>query len=84
MDTLMKADVFFVITSVAVVIFTIFFIIIATHIVRFFGSVNRIIRTIEDKAGDVTKEAKEALVDIRESFLFRLFFPHKTRKKKQK
>lgn len=84
MDTFMKADIFFFVTTISVVLITIFLLIIFFHLTKFLSTCNRIAKNVETKANEIGEEAEEFLNDVRNSFLFRLFFPSSSRQKNAK
>lgn len=79
MDTFIKADIFFVISSVGFIMIalcaSLFFIALAMVAFR----VRKMIARLETKAGEVGDDVKELIYDIRESALVRMFI--KRRKK---
>ncbi len=84
MDTLMKADIFFFITTGAVVLITICVVVTLFYVARFLSTCNRIAKAVETKAHELGAEVEDVVADVRESFLFRLMFPRrkKTRNKR--
>ena len=83
MDTLMKANIFFFITSVAVVLFTIFWTIIAVYIVRILRNIKRASDKLEDGIDAAFESADALSTKIRESFLFNLLFWKKAAPKRR-
>jgi branched-subunit amino acid aminotransferase/4-amino-4-deoxychorismate lyase len=75
METFMKADIFFFVTTVAVGLITIGILFVLFHLARFMSTCNRIAKKLELKAEEISNEAEELVKDVRESFLFRLLFP---------
>lgn len=84
MDTFMKADIFFFVTTLAVVFISIFIIIAIVYFIRFLGACRRLTETLEEKAGELSEEAEEFLERIKGAWLFNLLFPPKKRQKKEK
>lgn len=84
METFMKADIFFFVTTIAVVLVTVGIICVFFHLARFLSTCNRIARNVESKAEDIGEDAKEMIADIKESFLFRLMFPKPKKKSRAK
>lgn len=86
METFIKADIFFFVTTIAVVLITVGMIFVFFHLAKFLATCNRIAKNVELKATEISGEAKELIADVRESFLFRLLFPKpkKPAKKKKK
>ena len=84
MDTLMKANIFFFVSTIAVIVFTLVLVLLMIHVMRFFSSLRLMMKKIELAAGEMSEDAKEMLEDIKQSFIFRLLFPHKRKAKRQK
>lgn len=84
METIMKADIFFFVTTVAVTVFIIFFVLLSIQLMRFFNLCNRILKQIESTAGELSQDAKEMIEEIRESFIFRLLFFKRSKAKRKK
>jgi hypothetical protein len=77
MDTFIKADIFFVISSVGFIMvalcMSLFFIALAMVAFR----IRTMIARLETKAGEVGEDVKELIYDIRESTLMRFFVKKK-------
>jgi hypothetical protein len=73
MDTFIKADIFFVISSVGFIIVALCgsLLLIALAMVAF--RVRRMIARLETKAGEIGDDVKDLVYDIRESALLRMF-----------
>lgn len=84
MDTFMKADIFFFVTTVAVVLITVGMIFVFFHLAKFMATCNRIAKNVESKADEIGEDAKEMVADVKESFLFRLMFPKAKKKSRVK
>lgn len=80
----MKADIFFFVSTIAVTIFIIFFILLSIQLMRFFHLCNQILKQIESTAGELSQDAKEMIEEVRESFLFRLLFFKRSKTKRKK
>lgn len=81
MDTLIKADIFFFITTIAVVIITIGISVGIYYVVRTVRKIenyaDRIeveIREKKEEVEDLKDDAKEIIQDIRNSFIYKLLF----------
>ncbi len=80
MDTLMKANVFFFITTIAVIIFAILGIVIAVYVVRILADIKRASAKFERTMAELGEQA-EALSDkIGGSFLFNMIFGKRAKK----
>lgn len=83
MDTIIHADIFFFITTIAVIVVSIFIIIALFYLIKTLRQFKRFTDAVErglDGASDDLKEMRERIMD---SFLFNLLFPRKKRKKKE-
>lgn len=80
----MKADIFFFVTTIAVVLISIFLILVLAYVAKFIHTCNRIARNVEMKADEIGEDVGEMIQDVRESFLFRLMFPKAKKKKSSK
>lgn len=80
----MKADIFFFVTTIAVVLITVGIIFAFFHLAKFIATCNRIAKNVELKAEEIGDEAKELIEDVRESFIFRLLFPKAKKKSRPK
>lgn len=77
MQTLIKADIFFFVTTICVVFISIFLIIFLAKLARLLESVRKLTDMIKDKTFDISEDAKEILERIENSFIFNLIFPKK-------
>lgn len=84
MQTLLKADIFFFITTICVVFVSIFLIIFLAKFARLLESIRNLTEMIKDKTLDASNNAKELLERVENSFLFNLFFPKKIKPRKTK
>jgi hypothetical protein len=84
MDTFMKADIFFFVTTIAVALVSLGLLIMFVYVVRFMRTCNRIAKSVEERADEIGEDVGEMIEDVRESFLFRLMFPKAKRKKSGK
>jgi hypothetical protein len=75
METIMKADIFFFISSVALIILTIFFCIVLFYLIK----AGRNLYLISEKMQQHFKDSEEFVFELKErleeNMLFRLFFP---------
>ncbi len=84
----MKADIFFFVTTICVVLVSVFLIILLARLSMLMKSVRDLVEKVKDKALDVGDGMEEILERVEDSFLFNLIFPksrkpraRKTRKK---
>jgi hypothetical protein len=82
METLMQADIFFFISSVGFVLMIGLISIILIRVIRILGAVNRISDMIERNAGIIGDEAKEVILDLRQSRFYTMLFGRSTRRRK--
>lgn len=80
MDTLIKADIFFFITSIAVILVSIGILVALYYIVKAVDSFEKFSEKIEENMMDASEEVKEMAEDIRNSFLFSFLFGKKRRR----
>ncbi len=78
----MQADIFFFISSVGFILIGGLAIIILIRIIRILGAINRISDMIERNAGIIGDEAKEVLLDVRQSRVYTMLFGRKTGRRK--
>jgi len=83
MDTLIKADIFFFITTIAVVFVSIFFIIALYYMATAFRRMRMLFDKVEENIDTANVHVKEIIDQIKESFLFNILFGKKARKKKK-
>ena len=79
-DSLLKADIFFFVTTVCVFIVTIFLIVFLIKLTKIMNLVKNILESVKSEAIHLSSDAKELLSRIESSFIFNLFFPPKTKK----
>lgn len=83
METLAKADIFFFVTTIAVVVVSIFLIILLTYTIFALRRLRRIVDIVEKNIDTASEEVKEIMTHIKESFLFNLVFGRKRNHKKR-
>jgi hypothetical protein len=80
MNTLLKADIFFFITSIAVVLITLSVIFVSFYAVKALEQARLALKEVEEHVGDTTEDVKDLILDLRESTIFRFLFRKKSRK----
>lgn len=80
----MKANIFFFVTTICVVVVSLFLIIFLAYLARFLNTCRKIAEILKDKTADLGEEAEEFLSRVQDSFIFRLFFPSNKSKMKKK
>ena len=78
----MKADIFFFVTTIAVVVLSVAILYSLFYIVSAFKRLEAYAEKIERNMEDASVEVKEIGEDIRESFLYNFLFKKKKRNKK--
>lgn len=82
MESIIRSDIFFFITSISVVIFTVFLIIIGFYFVRIMRNFSKISDTLKNAVDDTNIELREMVEHVRESSAFSFVFGNKKKKKK--
>jgi len=83
METIAKADIFFFITTIAVVIVTIFLTVFLWYLIRAFKKISKLCDGLEKDIYTVGTEAKEIITHLKESLIFKLLFMGSKNRKKQ-
>ena len=81
MGTLMKADIFFFVTTIAVVLVTIALLVSLYYVVTAVRRLADTLHKIEQNMKDASIEVKEMTEDLRDSFLFNLLFKKRRRRR---
>jgi uncharacterized protein YoxC len=84
METVMKADIFFFVTTVCVIAVSFFVIIFLIKASRFMQTLRHLAEMLKDKVEDVGEETEELIEKIEESFIFRLLFSGSKRSRRKK
>ncbi len=84
MDTLLKADIFFFITSVAVVVLTILVIVALVYFIKILRNVEDISKTVRDSVDNASSHVEELLNKLMDNPLFRFIFGKKKESKKKR
>ena len=82
MESIIRSDIFFFITSVSVIVFTIFFIIIGFYFVRIMRNFAHVSDTLKKAVDDTDIELRDMVEHVRESTAFSFIFGKKKTKKK--
>lgn len=80
-QTLIQANIFFFITSVSVIFLVIALLVLFFKVSQLVSSLRSLVQKLENMTDYATDEAESLVEDIKESFIFRLFFP-KAKKRK--
>ena len=84
MESLLKMDIFFFITSIAVVLCTIVFIIASFYVIKTMKNVSEISDKLRKGVNDADTELREMSEHIRESAIFSFIFGKKKKKREIK
>lgn len=82
MESFIKADIFFFISSISVIIFTVFFIIIGFHLAKVMKNFSHISEKLKNAVDDADSELREMSEHVRESAIFNFIFGKKKVKKR--
>lgn len=74
METIMKSDIFFFVTTIAVAIFTLLGTVILLQIIRVLRDIKRAAAKLEAEVSEIGEHAETLYRRISESFLFNLIF----------
>lgn len=77
MDTLIQANIFFFISSLSVIIFTFFLVLLVIKLRKLVITVNSLVEKLKNTSDQMSEEAKELVDDIKQSPIFRLIFPRR-------
>ncbi len=80
METLIKADIFFFITSIAVIILAVFASIVMYYLIGALRNFRALARRLEKDIGNAGEEVEEMVERVSDSFIFSMLFPKKHRK----
>ena len=94
MDTLAKADIFFFVTTIAVILLTTGFIVVLVYLIKILRDLRGLVSEMHDKADEVMEDIEEFTAEMRrrqvsasiftrliQAFVKALFFQDKKRKK---
>lgn len=80
LDTLSKANIFFFVTTIAVVLVALTVVAIGYYAVKFLEQGRLALKKVEDHVGDASEELKDILFDIQDSAVYRFLFRRKKRR----
>lgn len=84
METFMKADIFFFITTIAVVVLTIFVAITLYYVIQILANFRKISDIMRGGAENVEESIKEVSENLANNPFIKMFFGRKTKKKNKK
>ncbi len=80
METLVQANIFFFITSIAVLVISFFVIVLLIKLRRLVSSVNALVEKLKNTSDYMGEEAKDLIDDIKQSPIFRFMFPRRKKR----
>lgn len=83
-DSLLKADIFFIITSISVIAFSVCMIVAFIYLAQALRSFKRLADILSKNANGVGEEVKDLVQDIRQSTIFSFLFHKKKSRGKSK
>lgn len=86
METWMKADIFFFVTTACVAIVSIAIVVLIIRIVTLVGALKRLVKMFSESVDSVSEEARDLLDRIKANPFFNMLFPaaHRSRSTKRK
>ena len=79
-DTLVHADIFFFVTTIAVALLSIAALIVAFYLIKALAQAQRALSEVEEHAGEISEDVKDVLYDLRESAAYRFLFKRKRKR----
>lgn len=83
MESIMKSDIFFFITSLSVIISTAVFVIIGFYLIKIMRNFSHISKTLRDTVDDADNELRQMSEHVRESAIFNFIFGKKKKSTKK-
>lgn len=83
MESILKSEIFFFISSVSVVLITVIFIIIGFYLIKIMKNFSHISEVLKNTVDGAASSLEEVGNDIKESILFKFFFGSKRKKSKK-
>lgn len=85
METILKSEIFFFITSVSVIIITVVFVIVGYYLIRIMRNLSKISDTLKKAVDNTESNIEEIGERVKESRIFNFVFgKKKTKKQKEK
>ena len=81
MDTLMKADIFFFVTTIAVIAFTLLWVIALAYLISILRDIKKASRKLQSELDAIGRDADTLYHKISESFIFNMLFGKRAKKK---
>ena len=83
MESILKSEIFFFISSISVVLITVIFIIIGFYLIKIMKNFSHISEVLRNTVDGAASSLEEVGNDIKESTLFKFFFGSKRKKSKK-
>jgi uncharacterized protein YoxC len=74
METILKADIFFFISSISVILVTVIFIIVGVYLIKIMRNFSHISERLKETVDGATSSMEEVGDSIKESFLNKFYF----------
>ena len=84
MESILKSEIFFFISSISVILITVIFIIIGFYLIKIMRNFSQISERLKNSVDGATSSLEEVGDNIKESLPFRFFFGNKKRNRKNK
>lgn len=84
METWMKADIFFFVTTACVAVVSIAVVVLIIRIVTLVGALKRLVKMFSESVDSVSEEARDLLDRIKANTFFNMLFPTQSRSTKRK
>jgi len=82
MESILKSEIFFFISSISVVLITIIFVIVGFYLIKIMRNFSHISERLKETVDGAYSSLEEVGDNIKESYLYRLFFGKKRKNKK--
>lgn len=82
METIVKADIFFFVTTITVVLLTIFLTVFLWYSILMFKKIGKLCERVEKDIYTTGIEVREIITHLKESFIFNLLFMRSKNQKK--
>ena len=83
MESILKSEIFFFISSISVILITVIFIIFGFYLIKIMKNFSEISKSIKNTVDGATSSLEEVGDNIKESPIFRFFFGKKRNKSKK-
>ena len=84
MESILRSEIYFFISSISVIIITVILIVIGFYLIKIMRNFSIISERLKETVDGTTTSLEEVGDSIKESYLFRLFFRNNKRRKNRK